>query len=180
MVMPKLGGLVLAGGGSRRMGLDKAALELGGLSFLDRAIALLQAAGAEDLRIAGRPDLPGGLADAEPGGGPARALLGALDGLPVHLDPVLVVPVDMPLLQAGDLVALLGAGEAAAWADHPLPMCLSRRALAGIGADRPVSMHGLLRAVAAERPVAEPERARRFANINRPEDFQCLLREQMP
>jgi molybdopterin-guanine dinucleotide biosynthesis protein A len=162
------------------MGLDKAALELGGLSFLDRAIALLRAAGAEDVRIAGRPDLPGGLADAEPGGGPARALLGALDHLPVTLDPVLVIPVDMPLLHPDDLTALVRADGSAAWADHPLPMCVSRRALAGIGADRPASMHGLLRAVAAERPVAEPEQVLRFANINRPEDFQCLLREQTP
>ena len=41
-------GLVLAGGASSRMGTDKALLELRGRTLLDRAIAVLEAAG-EDL-----------------------------------------------------------------------------------------------------------------------------------
>jgi len=42
-------GLVFAGGGARRMGCDKAALALGGLTLLERAIRTVRAAGGTPL-----------------------------------------------------------------------------------------------------------------------------------
>jgi molybdopterin-guanine dinucleotide biosynthesis protein A len=100
-------GVVLAGGRSRRMGTDKALLRWQGRTWLDRARRLLREAGAERVIVLGRPEAADGLADPVPGGGPAVNLA----GLMARLAPgtrLLVVPVDMPALDAAVLADLAG------------------------------------------------------------------------
>lgn len=64
----RLFGVVLAGGRSRRYGSPKARARLAGLTLLERALAILQAAGLETGVIANRPeDLPAPWADDTPG-----------------------------------------------------------------------------------------------------------------
>ena len=46
-------GIILAGGQSRRMGREKAAIVIGGSTLLERAVAVLRAAGAERIVIVG-------------------------------------------------------------------------------------------------------------------------------
>ena len=83
---PRLFGVVLAGGRSRRYGSPKARARLAGLTLLERALANLQAAGLETGVIANRgDDLPAApLAavpvrpDLTPGAGPLGGLHAAL------------------------------------------------------------------------------------------------------
>lgn len=77
-------GLVLAGGRSRRMGLDKATLRLEGETLVARAARVLGAVfGEVAIADAGRGYLPGlrSLPDG-PGAGPAAGLLGAANSFP--------------------------------------------------------------------------------------------------
>jgi molybdopterin-guanine dinucleotide biosynthesis protein A len=97
---------VLAGGRSRRLGRDKAALRLAGEPLLARTVRVARAAGLE-VAVAGRSDeqvadLLGGpagslacLPDERPGLGPLGGILTLLKAL--HR-PVLAVAVDLPRL----------------------------------------------------------------------------------
>lgn len=120
-------GIVLAGGRSSRMGTDKAGLVYKGERLLDRARALLGAAGCRQVYISGRPDEPDGLEDTNPGGGPAHAVIDMLDRLRGETSGILVIPVDMPKLTIDHLTPLLAAPSPVAriWDGYPLPAWFS-------------------------------------------------------
>ena len=105
---PDVTGVILAGGKSRRMGTDKAQLELSGQSLFERSLQLLQGF-FETIIIAGdRPDLarPGvpAIADLYPG----SALGGLHTGLKTATtDWICVAPCDMPYPDAQIVTALL-------------------------------------------------------------------------
>lgn len=118
-------GIVLAGGAGRRMGgLDKAALQVGGISLLDRVLGaagpvcdrLLVVGPAREVAVAGVAFV----SEAVPGGGPVPAVLAGVAACP-ECDVALVLAVDLPLLGSTDLARLLAAldsAEAAA-SDEP-------------------------------------------------------------
>ena len=132
--MADLHGLVLAGGHSRRMGQDKAALRLGGVTLLERAVALL-AGTCRATAVAIQPDqrddplrrrfecIEDGLAD----GGPMAALMAAQqrDSTVAWL----LLAVDMPMVDAAILDRLLAGRDAGAAATAyagsggPEPLC---------------------------------------------------------
>jgi len=90
--------IVLAGGRSRRFGGDKLAVEIDGMTVLDRAIVAVSALATEVLLVGeattGQPIRR--IVDPEPFGGPLQAVSGALDA--VGTDVALVVAGDMPSL----------------------------------------------------------------------------------
>lgn len=101
-------GLVLVGGRSRRMGVDKATLPApagaSGTTLLDHQVATLHAAGADPVMLAGRagqtnprPDLPW-VGDAPDVEGPLAGLLAGLATCPRPWLAVLAV--DMPRFPA--------------------------------------------------------------------------------
>lgn len=95
----RVAGFVLAGGESRRMGRDKALVEVAGQPLIVRALKILRQAGLE-ARIAGAraelEDFAPVIADAEPGRGP---LAGVCAALATCLQPRAVfVPADLPML----------------------------------------------------------------------------------
>jgi molybdopterin-guanine dinucleotide biosynthesis protein A len=115
---PRVAGIVLAGGRSRRFGTDKLAARYGDGSLLDAALRAVAEVVDEVIVAIGpagdEPPLPGDLRvpacfarDTEEGGGPLAALPAALDatGAPV----VLVVAGDTPVLPPGVARALLDA-----------------------------------------------------------------------
>jgi len=117
-VSSRLLGIVLCGGGSARMGRDKAMLDhpQGG-TFRSHAVGRLAPLCAQ-VFLAGRcaeptdvPTLTDSVADAGPVGGVATALRQATDQ---SLDAVLVTPVDMPFLTTDDLRILCDT-----WSEHP-------------------------------------------------------------
>lgn len=106
-------GAVLTGGASRRMGADKAFVELGGTPFIVRAAEVLRAGGCDPVVAVGgavEPLAAVGLhvvPDRRPGEGPLDGIVRALevaDG-----SPAVVVACDLPLLSSSTVAALLAA-----------------------------------------------------------------------
>lgn len=93
------GAILLAGGaGSRLGGVDKAALRIDGVTLLERA---LDALAGLDVVVVGPPrDRPGVLVVQEdpPRAGPAAAILAGIRALPLRIDEVLLLAVDVPRL----------------------------------------------------------------------------------
>jgi molybdopterin-guanine dinucleotide biosynthesis protein A len=101
-------GIILAGGASRRMGQDKAALPWGDGTLLAHMRALLLKAGVDRVVVLGKPEEGDGMADKTPFAGPVRALLDYLRSAEAGLQYV-VVPVDMPYLSPALLAPLVTA-----------------------------------------------------------------------
>lgn len=171
--------VLLAGGRSSRMGTDKALLPWGTGTLLAHMHARLREAGARDVVVSGhRPDLDG-IPDVQPDTGP----MGALAQLAPRLQDGawLVVPVDMPLLSADLMDALLSAEAACACVEgHTLPMALRidvgvRAVLQEIGgrAGRERSLRALQQCVTtAQLPVSAWAPVLR--NCNTPDDWTAL------
>ncbi len=182
---PEAVGIVLAGGRSSRMGRDKAELEWRcGQTLLGRAIELVEAAGCGKVIVSGRRPGHDHVPDREPGLGP----LGGLDsvlrqrGDELEGSLLLILPLDMPLLEAETLETLLQAGSAsgtgARFANGPLPMVLHCTArlprtigdlLAGNGKH---SLAELGRAL--DLAVHSPVAANQMENINRFDELARL------
>ncbi len=107
--------MVLAGGTAARLGgLDKAAIEIDGVTLLERSLAATVA--AAEVVVVGSP-VPTSrrvtwAVEDPPQGGPAAGLLAALDRFEVPPDLVVVLAVDMPRVHAGTVARLTWAVEA--------------------------------------------------------------------
>jgi molybdopterin-guanine dinucleotide biosynthesis protein A len=112
--VPGTAGLLLTGGASTRLGVDKAELRRDGERLADRSARLLAAACDPALEVGpGVSRLPG-VREEPPGGGPLAAVVAGAAALTTRgVDqPVLVLAVDLPFVDA----ALLG------WlSEHPAP-----------------------------------------------------------
>ena len=112
---PRFTGAVLTGGASRRLGTDKALLEIDGQALAERSAAALRDAGAtEVLAIGGDLDALGRLTavdravpDLHPGEGPLGGVLSAFAA--AADDVVVVLACDVPGIAASDVRALLDA-----------------------------------------------------------------------
>jgi molybdopterin-guanine dinucleotide biosynthesis protein A len=124
--------VILTGGtGSRLGGVDKASLEVAGLSLLEHALAAVTK--ADEMVVVG-PEVPTSrdvrfVREDPPGEGPLAGVaagVAALTGVP---DLVVVLAVDMPYVTAGTVARLLAAAEGVdgAW----LTGADGRRQLAG-------------------------------------------------
>ncbi|WP_304073924.1 molybdenum cofactor guanylyltransferase [Maricaulis maris] len=166
-------GVVLAGGQSRRMGRDKAMIELDGETLLDRGRALLASTGCGSIRVSGRPGVADAIPDSRPGEGPGHAIFDTLEvARESGQDGVLIIPVDMPGLCVETLTPLLQPASARcrAWEDHPLPVFITAQ---GALPDRTeaASVRRLLAALGTEWLAIGPDRSDHFCNINAPDDL---------
>jgi molybdopterin-guanine dinucleotide biosynthesis protein A len=108
----KFDAVVLAGGGGTRLGgVDKALVEIGGMSLIDRALAAVRAAEGivavgprrrSDLRVRWVQEDP-------PGAGPVHALGAGLEH--VAADIVVVLAVDHPLVTDATISSILDAAR---------------------------------------------------------------------
>jgi molybdopterin-guanine dinucleotide biosynthesis protein A len=190
-------GVVLAGGASRRMGRDKATLELAG-EPLAAAAARRLAAVCPLVVVAdrGRGTVPGrtSLADG-PGEGPAAGLLGAARAWPGR--PLLALACDLPGVPVPLLAELTGPGgidlELAPvdlviprWSGGLEPLCalwgaaaltaLAERVARGLYALHSLVEEGGLavRFLEGERLTAFGRPEAMFRNLNRPEDLSLF------
>jgi molybdenum cofactor guanylyltransferase len=194
---PALAGVVLCGGRSIRMGIDKATIEVGGTTLLARAIArmsevcdpVLIAPGEVSLDIDPLHIVP----DAMPDAGPLGAIVSALRRSPHPL--LAVVAVDMPWIDPALLRFL-----AARIGDNDVALCQTRRGLEPLHAvysrtalpAAEAALHGVdlsLRGVIARlRTVLFTEEewraagySERFAsNVNTPADIAGISLESRP
>ncbi len=188
-----IGGLVLAGGRSRRFGAEKAMAELAGRPLIDWAAealavcdALAVSTGAQSAAAAWARAR--GLAVLEdPAGLPRHPLAGVLAGLDWAAARgfalVATAPSDMPRLPADLVTRLCGAWSPDAGAVYaispggPHPLCALWRVssrieiAAALAAGEPPVLRVLTGLNASTAPF-EDERA--FANVNRPEDLAGL------
>ncbi|HEU0317254.1 MAG TPA: NTP transferase domain-containing protein, partial [Solirubrobacteraceae bacterium] len=124
-------GAVLAGGRGRRLGGDKAIVELDGIPLVRYPINALRSAGLDVAVVAkagtALPDLPPGTAvwvEAASGHHPVNGLVHALHC--AHGRSILAVACDLALLDGLTVRALLGAGNAAPQAAAVVPRTAGR------------------------------------------------------
>jgi molybdopterin-guanine dinucleotide biosynthesis protein A len=169
------GAIILTGGGSVRMGADKALLDWDGQRAVDRVAALAVAAGAARVLTAGRDHGLEHVADAQPGAGPVGGVLAGARVLAASgLARMLVLAVDAPTVTVEDLAPLLAAVEPGAFYEGlPVPMVVTLAALpddagAGWPLRRLVERAGL-----AALPCDDAMRAR-LRGANTPEERAAL------
>jgi len=124
-------GIVLAGGQSSRMKVDKSTLCINKVSNLQRGINLLKSVGLDDVVVSG--NAPGQIYDIYKRGGPLSGILSVIDAKSrdnssQKISAVLVIPVDMPLLDTQTLSLVLSQGiqhnSACCFDAHSLPIYL--------------------------------------------------------
>jgi molybdopterin-guanine dinucleotide biosynthesis protein A len=111
---PRLGAVILTGGTAARMGgVDKASIEIAGVTLLERALAATMT--ATEVVVVGeqvptsRPTT--WTLEDPPRGGPAAGILAALDRFLRRPELVCVLAVDMPNLTVGTVTRLACAAE---------------------------------------------------------------------
>ena len=115
--MADLVGAVLTGGSSRRMGRDKALIQIEGVRMVDRVAAALSAAGCSNVVAVGPRQLAGDLAhidDLYPGEGPLGGVLTAMASMASMASWLCVVACDLPWLDVDSIAALHRAAASAA------------------------------------------------------------------
>jgi molybdopterin-guanine dinucleotide biosynthesis protein A len=177
MAARELTGVLLVGGASRRFASPKALARLDGETLAERAWRLLGEACDERLAVGKESDdldLPFPLLD---DGTDVRApIAGLVAGLRAATHDVIVaIPVDTPLLRAGDLHALAEAcRDAAVPRSGPLPGAYRKTALPIL--ERRLAADELaLRDALTELDVRVVDLpAARLANVNAPADLDAL------
>jgi molybdenum cofactor guanylyltransferase len=183
---PSPTGLVLAGGLSSRMGRDKAGLRLSdGQTLLERAVDLLRQAGCGVVLVSGEHRQFDGIADVYPRLGPLGGIASVLEARPALSGPLLVVPVDMPALDARDLQRLLEQardGGHACFERSPLPLVLTldeqvRRIVSEQIEGGELAVHALASRLNCSRIGIDD--AGRLGNVNTPADWRRLAGEEV-
>lgn len=172
-------GLILANGGSSRMGRDKAALKYNDVSFLELAASHLKAVNCDQIYINNADNLADLIADLGPLGGIYTALTSYLD-----VRYWLIIPIDMPLLTA-EILSRLQAGledaDVARFDNEMFPLLLksSDQMLNHITAlatdkQRTYSMQQFIKPFNINILPKPRGSEAAFANINSPEDYETL------
>ena len=177
MARPRLTGVLLAGGASRRFGSPKALARLDGETLAERAWRVLGETCDERIAVGKRADglpLPFSLVD---DGTALRApLAGVVAGLrAARADVAVVLPVDAPLVSAELLLSLAAAcADAAVPQTGPLPAAYRKSALPVLErrlAEGELCLKGALRELDARVVEFDPAL---LANVNSPDDLVRL------
>lgn len=170
-----LGAMILSGGGSSRMGQDKALLDWVGLRAIDRVAAIAAAAGALAIYSVGPEDYGLPFVPDELAGPVGAVLAGAAALRAAGCTRALVLAVDAPTLTAADLAPLLAAPRpGAAFDDLHVPLvfelaAISAEAAPGMALKRLAALAGIARL-----PVPPGAHAR-LRGANTPEERTVLL-----
>ncbi|MDP1521468.1 molybdenum cofactor guanylyltransferase [Porticoccus litoralis] len=172
-------GLILAGGGSTRMGIDKSLLRREQQTMLTFSRSLLSTLGLDTHISGGRQ----GMADVTPQAGPLGGIYSSLKTL--QSDALLVLPVDMPLLTPKLLHQLMDVGERlgvpVCYEDCYLPLYLPVNAglrnyldeVFAEGSQQPRSIKKMLSALGGKQlPLSDRQP---LINANTPEEWQSAM-----
>jgi len=183
---PRICGLILAAGASRRMGTSKALLTVGGETFLDRLIGLLSVVCEPVIVVMGHDALQSKngmfVTNPEPERGMLSSLQCGLRAVPAEAEGVLFTPVDHAAVQE-ETIRKLAAAFQQGGADvvvpafeqrHGHPVAISRRVVSEI-LDAPVDATArdlIHRYKAMEIAVEDPGVV---MDADDPADYQKLL-----
>jgi molybdopterin-guanine dinucleotide biosynthesis protein A len=194
-----VGGIVLCGGKSTRMGVSKATLPFGAETMLHRVVRLLGAVVSPVIVVAAReqslPELPEDVTvtrDEREQRGPLEGLRAGLTALPNSVDIAYVTSCDVPLLVPGfveRMVELLGDHDIAVMEidgfPHPLSAVYRRDTLPHVESLlekerlRPVFLFDAVRTrrVRPEEMASVDPQLRTLRNLNTREDYLAALSE---
>lgn len=194
--MADLVGAVLTGGASRRMGRDKAVIQIEGVRMVDRVAAALAAAGCSNVVAVGPRQLAGDLAhidDLYPGEGPLGGVLTAMASVASVASMgsvgswLCVVACDLPWLDVDSIDALhraatsgAAAGQNAAEVDvvvartdriEPLCALWNPRCRDAVQQAFDSGQRSVLEVFKALHVIEVPVRSLALRNVNTPEDL---------
>jgi molybdopterin-guanine dinucleotide biosynthesis protein A len=189
--------IVLAGGGSRRMGSDKSVLDWHGSTLLGRVTGILQRVADPVVVVtaSGRaPEPAPGVeiaSDGVPGRGPLEGIAAGLRAVGSRRPAAFVAAVDMPFLHpafVAGLAALLGDADVALpeAGGHRHPTAAVYRAgvlpvlerLLEAGCREPADLFARVSVRIVELgELAEP---RSLENLNTPDDYRAALEQPLP
>jgi molybdenum cofactor guanylyltransferase len=185
--MPKVIGVVLAGGHSSRMGQNKALMQYHGETMLDRALLLLNSCGIRQSYVSGKYAGYLCIEDSIEDIGPLGGIYSAFQALSHTLDSnqnILFIPVDMPLLNKPVLMKLIEKKslEAYAFKKSPFPLMLSLttgvntvlKRLCEAPSTKCYSIHHFLSCIKHEHVPLESVHHASFMNVNCPEQWGIL------
>ena len=192
-----VGGIVLCGGKSTRMGVPKATLPFGPETMLQRVVRLLRAVVSPIVVVAAReqslPALPDGVRitrDEREAKGPLEGIRAGLSALPASVDAAYITSCDVPLLVPAfveRMIDLMGDDDIAVMEidgfPHPLSAIYRRDVLRHVepllAADRlrPVFLFDAVRTrrVKPEEMTLVDPGLRTLRNLNTPEDYRAAL-----
>lgn len=170
-----IAGVVLAGGRSTRMGVNKAFLCFKGKPLIEHMRSVVASAcRGGDVYISGNIQGYPCIEDEKPNVGPAAAILSVAHKIGKNHRGLLFVPVDMPNLTAEILGKLMREKDVdgACYQDHPLPLWLNT----------PLEKHRLCDSVRdlistlniVKLPVPKNSE-NKFINTNTPEEWKALI-----
>ena len=193
-----VGGVVLCGGKSTRMGSSKALLPFGPETMLQRVVRLLSEVVSPIVVVAAidqdLPQLPSGIIvtrDENEGRGPLEGLRAGLKALPTTVDAAYVTSCDVPLLETGfvrQMIDLANDYDIAVMEidgfTHPLSAVYRRATLPSVedllanNRLRPVFLFDAAktRRVKPEEMTSDPG-LRTLRNLNTREDYERALTE---
>ena len=192
-----VGGIVLCGGKSTRMGVPKATLPFGAETMLQRVVRLLGTVVSPVIVVAAReqslpalPDAVGITRDEREARGPLEGIRAGLNALPESIDAAYITSCDVPLLIPAfveRMIELIGDYDIAVMEvdgfPHPLSAIYRRNTLplveSLLAGDRlrPAFLFDAVRTrrvKAEEMTVVDPE-LRTLRNLNTPEDYRAAL-----
>ena len=191
-----VGGVVLCGGKSTRMGTSKALLPFGPETMLQRVVRLLSEVVSPIVVVAAidqdLPQLPSGVIvtrDENEGRGPLEGLRAGLKALPTAVDAAYVTSCDVPLLETGfvrQMIDLANDYDIAVMEidgfTHPLSAVYRRATLPSVedllanNRLRPVFLFDAAktRRVKPEEMTSDPD-LRTLRNLNTREDYERAL-----
>jgi len=191
-----VGGVVLCGGKSTRMGTSKALLPFGPETMLQRVVRLLSEVVSPIVVVAAidqdLPQLPSGVIvtrDENEGRGPLEGLRAGLKALPTTVDAAYVTSCDVPLLETGfvrQMIDLANDYDIAVMEidgfTHPLSAVYRRATLPSVedllanNRLRPVFLFDATktRRVKPEEMTSDPD-LRTLRNLNTREDYERAL-----
>ena len=192
-----VGGVVLCGGKSTRMGAPKATLPFGDETMLQRVVRLLETAVSPIVVVAAQeqslPPLPAHVAitrDEREAKGPLEGIRAGLSALPRSIDAAYITSCDVPLLVPAfvdRMIALMGDHDIAVMEidgfPHPLSAIYRRDTLPHVesllAADRlrPVFLFDAVRTrrVTPEEMIEVDPELKTLRNLNTPEDYRAAL-----
>jgi molybdopterin-guanine dinucleotide biosynthesis protein A len=173
-----LDAIILTGGGSHRMGQDKASQLWGGRRAVDLVADLARSLGASRVLTSGEGDF--GLErvrDPFPQSGPVSGVMAGLAALAPDAQRILILAVDAPTLTGHDLAPLLAApSPGAAFVGLPIPMVADRTAFP-VDAEADWPLRRLVERAGLNQIEPDPTAALRLRGANTPEEHERLLRE---